>query len=222
MDGQQIFEVFQYLFMNRVCVYWPAMYEAIEREVKKCPMCNKYSKANQKEPVLPHEIPNCPWEKLSADYFTFAGKDYLLVADYFSKYPEVIRMKSKTADATVKKLKQIFSRHSIPNTLVVKELDFLVVTSSPNYPQSNGLIERNVQTIKNLLKKSKEAMKDEQLALLEFRNANVWFARVSSPVADESKIEVNPTNDIHDVRASCQCKCQREIEAQAEHPEKAL
>ena len=28
----------------RVCVYWPAMYEAIEHEVKKCPVCNKYSK----------------------------------------------------------------------------------------------------------------------------------------------------------------------------------
>ena len=74
MDGQQIFEVFQYLFMNQVCVYWPAMYEAIEREVKKYPMCNKYSKANQKEPVLPHEIPNCPWEKLSADFLPLLEK----------------------------------------------------------------------------------------------------------------------------------------------------
>ena len=44
----------------RVCVYWPAMYEAIEHEVKKCPVCNKYSKNNQKEPMLPHEISNCP------------------------------------------------------------------------------------------------------------------------------------------------------------------
>ena len=96
-------------------------------------------------------------------------------------------MKSKTAEATVKKLKQMFSRHGIPNTLVAdnmpfnskafrrfaKEWDFSVVTSSPNYPQSNGLIERNMQTIKNLLKKAKEAMKDEQLALLEFRNTPI-------------------------------------------------
>ena len=172
----------------RVCVYWPAMYEAIEQTVKKCPVCNKHSKGNQKEPMIPHEIPNRPWEKLGADYyFTFAGKDYLLVVDYFSKYPEVVRMNSKTAEATMKEMTQIFSRHGIPNTLVAdnmpfnskafkrfaKEWDFSVVTSNPKYPQSNGLVERNVQTIKNLLRKAKEGMKDEQLALLEFRNTPI-------------------------------------------------
>ena len=171
----------------RVCVYWPAMYEAIEQAVKKCPVCNKHSKGNQKEPMIPHEIPNRPWEKLGANYFTFAGKDYLLVVDYFSKYPEVVHMNSKTAEATMKEMTQTFSRHGIPNTLVADnmpfnskafkrfatEWDFSVVTSSPKYPQSNGLVERNVQTIKNLLRKAKEGMKDEQLALLEFRNTPI-------------------------------------------------
>ena len=47
------------------------------------------------------------------------------------------------------------------------------MTSSPNYPQSNGLIEENAQTIKNLVRKAKEAIKDEQVALLEFRNTPI-------------------------------------------------
>ena len=64
----------------------------------------KHSNRDQKEPMIPHEIPNRPWEKLGVDYFTFAGKDYLLVVDYFSKYPEVVLMNSKTAEATVKKM----------------------------------------------------------------------------------------------------------------------
>ena len=71
--------------------------------------------------MIPHDIPNCPWEKLGADY---AGKDYLLVIDYFSKYPEVARMSSKTAETTVRKMKQIFSRHGIPNTLVTDNMPF--------------------------------------------------------------------------------------------------
>ena len=167
----------------RSCVYWPSMYEAIEHKVKKCPVCNKYSKGNQKEPMIPHDVPNRPWEMLGADYFSFAGKDYLLIVDYFLKYPEVICMTSKTAEATVKMMRQIFSRHGIPNTLVAdnmpfnskafkqfaKEWDFSVVTSSPNYVQSNGLAERNAQTM-NLLRKAKEGMKDEQL---EFRNTPI-------------------------------------------------
>ena len=61
-------------------------------------------------PMIPHDIPNRPWEKLGADYFSFAGKDNLLVIDYISKYPEVIQMNSKTAEATVNKIKQISSR----------------------------------------------------------------------------------------------------------------
>ena len=163
------------------------MYESIEHEVKKCPVCNRYSKGNQKELMIPHDIPNRPWEKLGADYFSFAVKDYLLVVDYYSKYPEVVCMSSKTAEATISKMKQIFSQHGIPNTVVAdtipfnsktfkqfaRKWDFSVVTSSPNYPQSNGLAERNVQTIKNLLKKVKEGMKDEQLALPEFRNTPI-------------------------------------------------
>ena len=31
-----------------------------------------------------------PWHKVGADYFTVANQDYLLVFDYFLKYPEVI------------------------------------------------------------------------------------------------------------------------------------
>ena len=171
----------------RVCVYWPKMYEAIEYEVKKCSVCNKYSLQNQKEPMLPHPVPNRPWEKLGADYFTLAGKDYLLVVDYFSKFPEVIQMDSKTAEATITTMKDIFARHGIPNTVVAdnmpfnsrpfkqfaKDWNFAITTSSPGYPQSNGLVERNVQSIKRLIKKAREDGKDEEMALLEFRNTPI-------------------------------------------------
>ena len=47
----------------RVCVYWLGMYQAIESEVKQCSICNKYSTANQREPMLPHPVPEGPWEK---------------------------------------------------------------------------------------------------------------------------------------------------------------
>ena len=45
--------------------------------------------------------------------------------------------------------------------------DFKVITSSTQYPQSNGLIEHNVQTIKSLLRKAKEGGSDGEMALLE-------------------------------------------------------
>ena len=108
--------------------------------------------------------------KLGINYFTLSNQDYLIIVDYFSKYPEVIPMSSKTALLTIKVMMSVFSKHGIPDTVIAdsmpfssvelhkfaKEWDFTITTSSPNYPQLNSLVERNIQTIKRLFSKAKE------------------------------------------------------------------
>ena len=137
--------------------------------------------------MIAHETPSRPWEKLGVDYFTLFNQDYLIIVDYFSKYPEVIPMHSKTAQATVKAMVSVFSRHGIPNNITAdnmpfdsaefqqfaKKWDFTITTSSPNYPQSNGLVERNVQMIKRLFRKAKESNTSTDIALLEYRNTPI-------------------------------------------------
>ena len=85
-------------------------------------------------------------------------------------YSEVISLASKTVATTIKAMQVAFSRHGIPNTVIAdnvpfnssefqkfaKQRHFTSITTSPNYPQSNGLNERNVQTIKRLYKKAIE------------------------------------------------------------------
>ncbi|KAK3104380.1 hypothetical protein FSP39_000658 [Pinctada imbricata] len=44
------------------------------------------------------------------------------------------------------------------------------ITSSPLYPKSNGLAEKSVQTVKNLIKKCSDSGDDIYLALLDLRN----------------------------------------------------
>ena len=51
-----------------------------------------------------------------------------------------------------------------------KERDFIVNTSSPTYPQSNGLAEKTVQTVKLLYRKSKMNRHDPCSSLLDYRN----------------------------------------------------
>ena len=50
---------------------------------------------------MSHTVPDRPWEAVAADIFHYEGKDYLLVVDYFSKYPEVVHLNRKTSDAVI-------------------------------------------------------------------------------------------------------------------------
>ena len=105
----------------RACVYWPNTYSDIENQMKQCSVCNKYSNTNQKDPLLPHLVAVHPWEKVGIDYFTLDEKDFLLIVDYYSKYPRVLQMTSKTAQAT---MKMIFARHGIPQMVIADNMPF--------------------------------------------------------------------------------------------------
>ena len=50
-----------------------------------------------------------------------------------------------------------------------KTWDFKHVTSSPHYPRSNGFVERQIQTIKHVIKKTKQAGEDIEMGLLSLR-----------------------------------------------------
>ena len=163
--------------------YWPKWSADIEEISSSCSICLSLRPSKQKEPLLPHPVPEYPWEKVGCDIFEFGNHSYLLVVDYFSKYPEIARLPDKTADSVVHACKLIFARFGIPETVMSDNMPFnshtfkkfctewhiKLVTSSPRFPQSNGLAERNVQTIKSLLKKACKAGTDPEIALLEFR-----------------------------------------------------
>ena len=84
-------------------------------------------------------------------------------------------------------MKEMFARDGIPERLIADNMpcgslkfknfaskwEIEVVTSSPRYPKSNGLVERNVQTIKQLLKKANKSKQYAFLALLEVRNSPI-------------------------------------------------
>ena len=45
------------------------------------------------------------------------GAHYLVVIDYFSRYPELIKLKSTTTLPVIQALKSVFARHGIPDIL---------------------------------------------------------------------------------------------------------
>ena len=70
----------------------------------------------------------------------------------------------------------------LPYQQFAQNYGFRHITSSPHYPQSNGFIERMVQTVKNTIKKCKDSKTDPYLALLCLRATPVE-AQIPAPSA---------------------------------------
>ena len=148
-------------------MYWIGINADIEDYTKRCQECIKRSQT-AKEPLQPHDIPEGPWRKLGMDYFHFNGNTYVLICDYFSKFP--FMFKAKTSFWSLRDhLIDLFSIEGYPDEIVsdngppfnskefakfLSGLGIKHTTSSPGYPRSNGFIERHIQTVKNMLSKS--------------------------------------------------------------------
>ena len=172
----------------RDILYWPGMSSQIHDLCSKCPTCLENRKSNPKEPLKPHPAPKRAWSKVGTDLFHMGTKTYLIVVDYYSKFPEVVLLDNTTSQGVITAMKSIFSRHGIPDQVVsdggpqysshkFKEFaakwQFEHKMSSPRFPQSNGMAERNVQTVKNMLKKAIKSHQDPYLTLLEYRNTPI-------------------------------------------------
>ncbi|XP_026991216.2 uncharacterized protein K02A2.6 [Tachysurus fulvidraco] len=150
--------------------WWPGVDGQIEEKARTCTSCQCIRNTPQLAPLHPWEYPEKPWHRIHID---FAGpvkdKMLLVVMDAHSKWPEVAIMKSTSAEKTIEKLGEIFSRFGSPVQLVsdngpqftshematfLRANGVQHITSSPYHPATNGLAERFVQTMKHTLKAS--------------------------------------------------------------------
>ncbi|UYV70903.1 K02A2.6-like [Cordylochernes scorpioides] len=165
----------------RETVWWPGISEEIAETVRKCSVCIQEA-VSKHEPLIPTNFPTRPWQKIGMDLFKFENKWYLVVIDYYSRFPEMIQLDRLTANVVVRSCKSIFARHGVPETVVsdngtqfgaarefsnfARQYGFTHVTSSPRFPQSNGMAEAGVKIAKLILKKNQ----DPSLGLLEYRS----------------------------------------------------
>ena len=120
---------------------------------------------------LGHEVSIHPWMKVATDIFHFENNLYLPIVNYMSRFPAVCKLTFTTAQQVTSQMKLIFSDYGWSETIVSDNgpcysaktftklmTDYSVnnITSSPHYPQSNGLSEKYVQIVKNLSYKAQE------------------------------------------------------------------
>lgn len=94
------------------------MNSQMEETDEKRPIYAKYRTDNTEEPLLSHKIPGRPWSEVGVDQFTVQVYEYIFIADYYSKYTQVIQLREQTSFAIINKLKSMFSGHGILDILI--------------------------------------------------------------------------------------------------------
>ena len=163
--------------------YWPHMGNEIKNMVKSCPECQTLQPAQQKETLQPTSY-DFPMHRVGADLFQLNGKHYLVMVDGYSGYPFVANLRSLTTSAIIDKLENWFFEFGFPANIRTdggpqfrtefhewcENVGINKETSSPYFPQSNGLAESAVKNMKSLLKKCDGNFPQFRKSLLIWRN----------------------------------------------------
>ena len=168
----------------REFVFWVNINNDLKEMVEKCDICQSQQNSTPIVQNYISEVPPHPWHTLGSDLFYFQRIDFLVVVDYFSKFLIVRKIPSSTSSAVIKELGMIFSEFGNPQIFrsdngpcySSQEFKFFMQkwlvehrTSSPHYPQSNGLAESMVKVSKNLIEKAVKQDLPWNRLLLDYR-----------------------------------------------------
>ena len=175
----------------RLSVYWPNMDAEINNAAKSCESCVKHLPSQPAEPLRPHEPATRPFQFVHADIGEDDGRQFLVIVDQFSGWPDVTMYgdKNTTAHRLANSSRAFFSTMGAPEGLwsdnqpfkaaayqdLLRKYNVSWHSSSPHYPQSNGRAEAEIKQIKKLVCGSKVGGRwdADQMAhaLMLFRNA---------------------------------------------------
>ena len=180
----------------RSSVFWPGLTNDVKNITKSCEPCQKHAPKQRQEEILVHEpTATKPWSKLASDIFDIKGQSYIVIADYYSRFPYVKQLSNITSKSIINVFKPLFADHGFCDILVtdngpsyvskefttfLEDCSIRHITSSPMYPQSNGFAESMVKVMKNLITKSVESNEDPNWALQAYR-ATPLSASLPSP-----------------------------------------
>ena len=154
---------------------WPNITNDVLQYVKYCRYCNirKSSHLNTRIPLQSYDTSMIPFDQCHIDLTgpfttTLDGNKYILVfKDHLTHWVEIFALPNKSAECVLQCLvDEIFMRHGAPRTLIsdrgteftnilMKELIELLnirhIICTPANPQSNGLAEQHMKTLKDSL-----------------------------------------------------------------------
>ena len=64
------------------------------------------------------QLPDRPWQQLGSDLLEYRGKHYLLLVDYFSRFPEIRLLHDQSTASVITACRDIFACHGIPERFI--------------------------------------------------------------------------------------------------------
>ena len=145
-------------------VWWPKVDADAEKLCKSCHCCQAVSEYSAPEPMARAYPPSGPWQDCAADILgpLPSGENLLVVVDYYSRYFEVVILRSTTSTKVINSLQPIFARFGVPHTLktdngpqfISEEFKAFLAengiehrTTPPLWPHANGEVERQNRTL---------------------------------------------------------------------------
>ena len=100
-------------------VYWPGINKDILKQYQRCKTCIKDSKSQRSEPLQSHPTPELPRHTVATDLFETKNSKYLLLIDYYSKFPVLHKLGSTTSKCLVQEMKALFAELGVPTVIVL-------------------------------------------------------------------------------------------------------
>uniref|UniRef100_A0A9J7ZFV4 Gypsy retrotransposon integrase-like protein 1 n=1 Tax=Cyprinus carpio carpio TaxID=630221 RepID=A0A9J7ZFV4_CYPCA len=155
--------------------HWPGLEAEVRRFCQACPTCQRTSpRTPPPSPLILLPIIEVPFERIGMDLVgplpkSSRGHEHILViVDNATRYPEAIPLRKATTKAIAQELFLLFSRVGIPSQIltdqgtpfisrmmadVCKLLKVQQLRTTVYHPQTDGLIERFNQTLKQMLRR---------------------------------------------------------------------